>query len=175
MCVHACCTEPALYTSWYLCGCFMIPSNSVRLIEYAITTWWQRCLNPPRALDEGITSHLRKTNSAEPKTANHEGTKWPPFKYLPQTALTSADQRNGPSGSDDLNALGMRLVWPKKKNRSKSTRWFIRWETRPTSLSDDDRKTVLDKFQGYFVKRKTVIFERARFNRQKQEVGEGKL
>ena len=43
------------------------------------------------------------------------------------------------------------------------------------SLLEEDRnkyKTVLDKFQGYFVKRKNIIFERARFNRRKQEVGE---
>ena len=42
-------------------------------------------------------------------------------------------------------------------------------------LSDEDSKkyeTVLNKFQGYFVKRKNPIFERARFNRRKQEEGE---
>ena len=41
-------------------------------------------------------------------------------------------------------------------------------------LSDTDHKkyqTVFSKFQGYFVKRKNVIFERARFNRRKQEEG----
>ncbi len=42
-------------------------------------------------------------------------------------------------------------------------------------LSDEDGKkyaTVLAKFQEYFVKRKNVIFERAKFNRRKQEEGE---
>ena len=42
-------------------------------------------------------------------------------------------------------------------------------------LSDADHKKyqmVLSKFEGYFVKQKNVIFERARFNRRKQEEGE---
>ena len=33
-------------------------------------------------------------------------------------------------------------------------------------------KTVMDKFDGYFVVRRNTIFEKARFNRQKQEVEE---
>ena len=42
-------------------------------------------------------------------------------------------------------------------------------------LSEDDCKkyaTVLEKSDGYFVKRRNVIFERAKFNVRKQEEGE---
>lgn len=41
-------------------------------------------------------------------------------------------------------------------------------------LSDTDSKyaAVVEKFQAYFVKRKNVIFKRARFNQRKQEEGE---
>ena len=42
-------------------------------------------------------------------------------------------------------------------------------------LSAEDAKkfdTVKDKFQGHFIKRRNVIFERAKFNSRKQEAGE---
>ena len=42
-------------------------------------------------------------------------------------------------------------------------------------LSEDDRKTyttVKDKFENHFVKKRNVIFERAKFNQKKQEEGE---
>ncbi len=41
-------------------------------------------------------------------------------------------------------------------------------------LSDDDRKykPVLDKFEAHFVKKRNVIYERARFNIRRQEEGE---
>ena len=42
-------------------------------------------------------------------------------------------------------------------------------------LTDNEKKnydTVVEKFQRYFVKKRNVIFERARFNQRKQEVGE---
>ena len=43
------------------------------------------------------------------------------------------------------------------------------------NLSEEDRKkyeTVRGKFESYFVKKKNVIFERAKFNRRKQEESE---
>lgn len=42
-------------------------------------------------------------------------------------------------------------------------------------LSEEEGKkysTVLAKFDGYFVKRKNIVFERAKFNQRKQEEGE---
>ena len=56
----------------------------------------------------------------------------------------------------------------------------MRWATRLTiffirSHSPKDRKnyeTVKNKFDSYFVQRCNVIFERARFNRRRQEEGE---
>ena len=42
-------------------------------------------------------------------------------------------------------------------------------------LSEADRKkydVVRDRFESYFVKKKNTIFERAKFNRRKQEEGE---
>ena len=42
-------------------------------------------------------------------------------------------------------------------------------------LTDEERKnytTVKEKFTSYFVKRRNVIYERAKFNRRKQEEGE---
>ncbi len=38
-------------------------------------------------------------------------------------------------------------------------------------LSEEDRKkyeTVRDRFESYFVKKRNIIFERAKFNRRKQ-------
>jgi len=43
------------------------------------------------------------------------------------------------------------------------------------SLTDEDLKsyeTVLAKFHGYFVKKRNVIFERAKFNQRRQLEGE---
>ena len=42
-------------------------------------------------------------------------------------------------------------------------------------LTDDEEKnydTVVEKFELHFVKKRNVIFERARFNQRKQEEGE---
>jgi len=42
-------------------------------------------------------------------------------------------------------------------------------------LTNDDSKkfdVVKDMFDGYFVKRRNIIYERAKFNRRKQETGE---
>ena len=42
-------------------------------------------------------------------------------------------------------------------------------------LTDDEKKdydTVVEKFDRHFVKKRNVIFERARFNQRKQEEGE---
>jgi len=42
-------------------------------------------------------------------------------------------------------------------------------------LTNDDSKkfdVVKDKFDGYFVKRRNIIYERAKFNRRKQDTGE---
>jgi len=42
-------------------------------------------------------------------------------------------------------------------------------------LSDEDKKkfdTVVAKFEGHFVKKRNVIFERTKFNQRKQEEGE---
>ena len=46
---------------------------------------------------------------------------------------------------------------------------------RSFALSDVDRRnydTVKEKFDGYFIRRRNVIYERAKFNRRKQEEGE---
>ena len=46
---------------------------------------------------------------------------------------------------------------------------------RSFALSEEDAKNytvVKDKFNGHFVKRRNVIFERAKFNSRKQEQGE---
>jgi hypothetical protein len=46
---------------------------------------------------------------------------------------------------------------------------------RSFGLSADDAKkynVVKDKFDGHFVKRRNVIYERARFNQRRQEAGE---
>ena len=46
---------------------------------------------------------------------------------------------------------------------------------RSFALSDMDRRkydTVKEKFDGYFIRRRNVIYERAKFNRRKQEEGE---
>ena len=46
---------------------------------------------------------------------------------------------------------------------------------RSFKLSAEDSKNyqvVKDKFEGHFVKRRNVIFERAKFNSRKQEPGE---
>ena len=42
-------------------------------------------------------------------------------------------------------------------------------------LTEEEKKTydtVVAKFQGHFVKKRNVIFERAKFNQRKQEEGE---
>ena len=46
---------------------------------------------------------------------------------------------------------------------------------RSFKLSEADRKkytVVKGKFEAYFIKRRNVIFERAKFNKRKQEEGE---
>ena len=46
---------------------------------------------------------------------------------------------------------------------------------RSLALSEEDRKTysvVKEKFDSYFIRRRNVIYERAKFNRRKQEEGE---
>ena len=46
---------------------------------------------------------------------------------------------------------------------------------RSFSLSEEQLQsyeTVLEKFHGYFVKKRNIIFERARFNQRRQQEGE---
>ena len=42
---------------------------------------------------------------------------------------------------------------------------------RSFTLSEEDRKNVKAKFDNHFIQRRNVIFERAKFNRQKQDEG----
>ena len=86
---------------------------------------------------------------------------------------------SGQSGFGDLNAIKVLQSSRRSQWRQKSTLIYT-VEAKADdifqlfSLSDDDKmyETVKAKFESHFVKRRNVIYERAMFNKRKQEEGE---
>ena len=141
---------------------------------------------PPATLTPTRACSLRQIQPFESDIARHEATKWPP----PQIHMSQIPppERFDFSRPND---------WPKWSRRFERFRYAsglsekdepIQVHTliysmgdeaddilKSFGLSQEDQKiyaTVLGKFDGYFVKRKNTIFERARFNQRKQEEGE---
>ena len=80
-----------------------------------------------------------------------------------------------------MSAFSKRNLIPHQKQKSglcherKYARAKESLHLRSFKLSDEDKKkysVVKDKFENHFVKRRNIIFERAKFNTRKQEEGE---
>ena len=89
---------------------------------------------------------------------------------------------SGHDGFDDSNALEQPLVSRKSRGEETQVNTLIYTMGENADdifhsfdLSDEDKKkykTVKNKFDSHFVKRKNIIYERAVFNRRKQEESE---
>ena len=99
-------------------------------------------------------------------------------KFSRQNSSTSAVQGSGRNGQDDLN--DSEGIGSRRERRGSPGQYPAMGDEaddilRSFGLSADDAKkydVLKGKFDSHFIKRRNVIYERARFNQRRQEAGE---
>ena len=99
-------------------------------------------------------------------------------KFSRQNSSTSAVKGSGRNGQDDLN--DSKGIGSRRERRGSPGQYPAMGDEaddilRSFGLSADDAKkydVVKGKFDSHFIKRRNVIYERARFNQRRQEAGE---
>ena len=104
---------------------------------------------------------------------------WHPTRFPPWRSLTLASHKIGQNGFGVLNASVKHQALPANQKRAKQVNTLVYSMgdkaddiLQSFNLTEADQKkysTVKDKFERYFVKRRNTIFERAKFNKRKQE------
>ena len=88
-------------------------------------------------------------------------------------SLISVVKKSGRNGAEDLNVSAKRLTWRKKKIYSMGEQPDdISTSSKLSSSQLKQYHKVKTKFDVHFVVRRNVIFQRAKFNRRRQEDGE---